>query len=168
MEFLRSFLRRHLARKPVVASPNVGCFLRLHGKLTRRFPWISCTTTHRKILNAFPKTSPLKLSTEMKPTKCPAKEKKMRPEKGKKRGGEKAKRKSQDWLLHLQHFKPKNFLRTPKLRKLIYASGWEGREVDACKRLCGKFYPFIAREWPGNGLTSFNTRFAAKFSGANG
>ena len=29
MEFLRSFLRRHLAGKPVVASPNIGCFLRL-------------------------------------------------------------------------------------------------------------------------------------------
>ena len=29
MEFLRSFLRRHLARKPVIASPSVGCFLRL-------------------------------------------------------------------------------------------------------------------------------------------
>ena len=29
MEFLRSFLRLHLAGKPVVASPNVGCFLRL-------------------------------------------------------------------------------------------------------------------------------------------
>ena len=29
MEFLRSFLRRHLAGKPVVASPNVDCFLRL-------------------------------------------------------------------------------------------------------------------------------------------
>ena len=29
MEFLRSFLRRHLAGKPVVASPNVGCFLGL-------------------------------------------------------------------------------------------------------------------------------------------
>ena len=27
MEFLRSFLRRHLAGKPVVASQNVGCFL---------------------------------------------------------------------------------------------------------------------------------------------
>ena len=30
MEFLSSFLRRHLAGKPVEASPNVGCFLRLH------------------------------------------------------------------------------------------------------------------------------------------
>ena len=29
MEFLRSFLRCHLAGKPVVASPNVNCFLRL-------------------------------------------------------------------------------------------------------------------------------------------
>ena len=29
MEFLRSFLRRHFAGKPVVASPNVGRFLRL-------------------------------------------------------------------------------------------------------------------------------------------
>ena len=29
MEFLRSFLRRHLARKPVEASPNVGRVLRL-------------------------------------------------------------------------------------------------------------------------------------------
>ena len=29
MEFLRSFLRRHFAGKPVVVSPNVGCFLRL-------------------------------------------------------------------------------------------------------------------------------------------
>ena len=30
IEFLRSFLRRHLAGKPVVASPSVGCFLRLN------------------------------------------------------------------------------------------------------------------------------------------
>ena len=29
MEFLRLFLRRHLAGKQVVASPNVGLFLRL-------------------------------------------------------------------------------------------------------------------------------------------
>ena len=29
VEFLRSFLRRHLAGKPVAASPNVGCCLRL-------------------------------------------------------------------------------------------------------------------------------------------
>ena len=29
MEFLYSFLRRHFAGKPVMASRNVGCFLRL-------------------------------------------------------------------------------------------------------------------------------------------
>ena len=29
MEFLRLFLRHHLVGKPVVASPNVGCFLML-------------------------------------------------------------------------------------------------------------------------------------------
>ena len=29
MEFLRSFLSRHFSWKPVVASPNVGCFLKL-------------------------------------------------------------------------------------------------------------------------------------------
>ena len=30
MEFLCSFLRRHLAGKPVVAAPNVRCILRLN------------------------------------------------------------------------------------------------------------------------------------------
>ena len=30
MEFLLSFPRRHLAEKPVGASPNIGCFLRLN------------------------------------------------------------------------------------------------------------------------------------------
>ena len=32
MEFLRLFLRRHFAGKPVVASRNVGCFVRLKTK----------------------------------------------------------------------------------------------------------------------------------------
>ena len=32
MGFLRSFLRRHLAGKPLVASPNVVCFLGLVSK----------------------------------------------------------------------------------------------------------------------------------------
>ena len=34
MELLRSLLRRHLTGKPVVTSPNVGCFLRLSHNLT--------------------------------------------------------------------------------------------------------------------------------------
>ena len=38
MEFLHSFLRRHLAGKPVVASPNVGCVLRLCVFTSRKPP----------------------------------------------------------------------------------------------------------------------------------
>ena len=38
MEFLRSFLRRHFAGKPVVALWNFGCFLRL-----TVFRWRDCT-----------------------------------------------------------------------------------------------------------------------------
>ena len=43
----------------------------------------------------------------MKPTKCPAREKKMRQEKRKKKGGEKGKSKSPDCCVT---FKPKNYL----------------------------------------------------------
>ena len=39
IEFLRSFFRRHLAGKPVVASPNVGCFLRLVKSMTYRLDY---------------------------------------------------------------------------------------------------------------------------------
>ena len=35
MEFLYSFLRRHFAGKPVVASQNVGCFLSLFFQLLK-------------------------------------------------------------------------------------------------------------------------------------
>ena len=38
MEFLRSFLRRHLAGIPVVASPNVGLVLRLCVFTSRKRP----------------------------------------------------------------------------------------------------------------------------------
>ena len=57
-----------------------------------------------KILKAFQKTLP----TKTKPTKCPAREKKMRQGKRKKRGGEKAKSKSQDCCVTS---KPKNYLK---------------------------------------------------------
>ena len=36
MEFLLSFLGRHLAGKPVVTSPNVGCFLKLTNYLNAK------------------------------------------------------------------------------------------------------------------------------------
>ena len=89
--------------------------------LTWKSPWKSCSIAHRpflspnpKILKAFLKTLP----TKMKPTKRPAREKKMRREKRKKKGGEKAKSKSQDCCVTL---KPKFcFLRMPELRKLIF------------------------------------------------
>ena len=38
MEFLRSFLRRHLAGKLVVASRNAGCFLRLFPRVNAMLP----------------------------------------------------------------------------------------------------------------------------------
>jgi len=37
MEYLRSFLRRHFAGKPLVASPNVGCFLKLQNRRNTSF-----------------------------------------------------------------------------------------------------------------------------------
>ena len=64
-------------------------------ELTRKFhenpvPLPTYLSFHHypKILQAFQKTFPSK----MMPTKCPAKEKKMRQEKKKKRGGEKVKK----------------------------------------------------------------------------
>ena len=51
MEFLRLFLRRHFAGKPVVASRNVGCFL-LQGKQYFRhttaapLPMFFCRVVH--------------------------------------------------------------------------------------------------------------------------
>ena len=96
-----------------------------HVTLTWKSPWKSCFIAHLpflspnpKILKAFLKTLP----TKTKPTKCPAREKKMRQEKRKKRGGEKAKSKSQDSKFC--------FLRIPELRKLIQNS--PAKNVYAC------------------------------------
>ena len=79
-----------------------------HVTLTWKSPWKSCSIAHLpflspnpKILKAFLKTLP----TKMKPTKCSARGKKMRQEKRKKKGGEKAKF---------------CFLRMPELHKLIF------------------------------------------------
>ena len=106
-----------------------------HVTLTWKCPWKSCSIAHLpflspnpKILKAFLKT----LSTKMKPTKCPAREKKMRQEKRKKKGGEKAKSKSQDCCVT---FKPKFcFLRMPELRKLMFCiwnrRPWSVRPVN--------------------------------------
>ena len=41
-------------------------------------------------------------------------------------------------------------------------------KCTTCKPVSGKFYLFIARQWPENHSTSFKTRFSAKSPGANG
>ena len=78
----------------------------------------------------------------MEPTKCPAREKKMRQEKRKRRGGEKAKSKSQDCCVT---FKPKNYLEI-----FLSAHAWTSpadilhldQKAVKCttgKSVCGKF-----------------------------
>jgi len=74
----------------------------------------------------------------MKPTKCPAREKKMRQEKQKKKGGEKAKSKSQDCCVT---FKPKILLsahaRTSQAD--ILHLDQKAAKCATCKPVCGKF-----------------------------
>ena len=83
----------------------------------------------------------------MKPTKCPAREKKMRQEKRKKKGGEKAKSKSQDCCVT---FKPnlENLLcahaRTSQAH--ILHLDQKAAKCSTCKPVGGKFYLFIARQ----------------------
>ena len=77
----------------------------------------------------------------MKPTKCPAREKKMRQEKRKKMGGEKAKRKSQDCCVT---FKLKNvkILLSAHARTLqadILHLEQKAMKCTTCKPVCGKF-----------------------------
>ena len=139
-----------------------------HLTLTRKFPWKSCFTTHPhflssnpKVLKAFPKTLP----TKMKPTKCPAKGKNIRQEKRKKRGGKKAKRKSQ--------VKSRNFAfcACPNFASWYFACESEDHEmyVRPANSFVVRFYKlFIAGKWLENRSTSFKTCFSAKFPRANG
>ena len=105
---------RDLTRISTIQSRTPRKKAKNHVTLTWKSPWKSCSATHLpfllsnpKILKAFLNTFP----TKMKPTKCPAREKKIRQEKWKKRGAEKAKSKSQDGC--------DIFLRMSELRKLI-------------------------------------------------
>ena len=78
----------------------------------------------------------------MKPTRCPARGKKMRQEKQKKRGGEKAKSKSQDCCVT---FKPKNFLEillsvhAQTSQANILHLDQKAAKCMTCKQLGGKF-----------------------------
>ena len=85
----------------------------------------------------------------MKPTKCPAREKKMRQVKQKKRGEEKAKRKSQHCCVT---FKPKNYLEillsahAQTSQANILHLDQKAANCTTCKRLCGRFWLFVARQ----------------------
>ena len=68
----------------------------------------------------------------MKPTKCPAREKKMRQEKRKKKGGEKAKSKSQNVEILLSAHAPTS--QADILHLDQKAAKW-----TTCKPLCGEF-----------------------------
>ena len=76
----------------------------------------------------------------MKPTKCPAREKKMRQENRKKRGGEKAKSESHDCYVT---FKPKNYLqillsaRGRTLQADILHLYQKAVKCTTCKPVCG-------------------------------
>ena len=84
MEFLRSFLRRHLTAKPVVTSPNVDCFLRLSnaGKISSNKINVTLVTPVRKCVNSMmrwtegrkcfiPEPRPLGALTSMCPSQVP-------------------------------------------------------------------------------------------------
>ena len=106
--------------------------------LTRKLSWKSSSTTHQpfllsnpKILKALPKTFPYK----MKPTKCPATEKKIRREKKKKWGGEKWKKKSRAFCA-CPNFTLTNILHLDQ----------EAAKCTTCKQICGKFSLLKARQ----------------------
>ena len=114
------------SRTPATEAKN-------HVTLTWKSPWKSCSIAHvpflapnPQILKAFLKTLP----TKMKPTKFPAREKKMRQEKRKKKGGEKAKSKSQEILLSAH-------ARTSQAD--ILHLDQKAAKCTTCKPVCGKF-----------------------------
>ena len=134
-----------------------------HVTSTWKLPWKSCSTTHLpflspnpKVLKAFLKSFP----TKIKPTKCPAKEKKW-GKKSEKRGEER-KWKSRNFAFCVcPNFKSWYFAYILQLdRKAAKCTTW--------KRLCGKLLLLTARQWPENHSTSFKRRFSAKSPRANG
>ena len=84
----------------------------------------------------------------MKPTKCPAREKKNEQEK---------------WKILLS-------VHARTLQAEILHLDQKAVKCTAGKWVCGKFQLFIAWQWPENHSTSFwiKTRFSAKSPGANG
>ena len=77
-------------------------------------------------------------------------------------GGEKAKSKSRYCRVTIKPFACPNFAAD------ILHLDQKAVRCTTCKRLCGTFELFIARQWPENRSTSFKTRFSAKSPGAKG
>ena len=109
-----------------------------HVALTWKSPWKSCSIAHLaflspnpKILKAFLKTIP----TKMKPTKCPAREKKC-GKKSEKRGEERERKVKVKTAVSLLNPKISKFCfqRMPELRKLIFCiwirRPWNVRPVN--------------------------------------
>ena len=134
-----------------------------HVKLTWKFPWKSCSTCHLpflssnpKILKAFLKIFP----TNMNPTKCQAREKKMRQENGKKRGGGKTKSKVKTavspLLLLCRHCYCCAVHDWTAQADTLHL-GQKATKCTTCKRLCGSF-----------SSSGFKVHFSAKSPGVNG
>ena len=103
----------------------------------------------------------------------PSNRKKLRREKQKKRGGERAKRKSQDRCVT---FNPKNYLEILLSEHLrtsqanILHLNQEAAKCTTCERICGTYNLSLklARQLPEHSSAIFKTHFLAKFPGANG
>ena len=123
-------------RMSIIQSKTPEKEAKNHVTLTWKSPWKSCSIAHLpflspnpKILKAFLKTIP----TKMKPTKCPAREKKW-GKKSEKRGEErkwKVKVKTAVSLLNPKTRKTRNFAfcACPNFASWYFTSGSEGREV---------------------------------------
>ena len=128
----------HHARMSTIQSRILEKEAKNHVTLTWKSPWKSCSahlpflSPNPKILKAFLKTIP----TKMKPTKCPAREKKW-GKKSEKRGEErkrKVKVKTAVSLLNPKTMSKFCFLRMPELCKLIFCiwirRPWSVRPVN--------------------------------------
>ena len=125
-------------------------------RLTWKFPWKSCSTTHlpflssnSKILKAFLKTFPPKWSL-------------INAQQKKKKWGRKSEKREEDRKLsaHTRTSQSNIFHQDQKAAKCATWTWLYGKFV--------RFQLFIARQWPENRSLSFKTHFLAKFLGANG
>ena len=108
----------------------------------------------------------------MKPTKImSSKRKKKWGKKSAKRGEERKRKVKVNTAVSLLNPKTVEILLSAHARTSqadIMHLDQKAAKCTTCKPVCGKFYLFIARQWPENHSTSFKTRFSAKSPGANG